>query len=142
MADSKHDIAAAMLCNALISHCGSRQQATEKAAKRIDKQPDATGRALWGKVHNLLKSGQAIPPHRGHFDSIPSRHAVHYIRINFADGGTVGQKVSKETANYSPFGSEENHCSICRMFREPHACTAVKGEISRTAICDFFERQK
>jgi hypothetical protein len=48
-------------------------------------------------------------------------------------------KVTKEHANYTPFGSEDTHCSICKMFREPNSCTKVLGGISRTAVCDFWD---
>jgi hypothetical protein len=143
MAVSDHDIAeaAAMLANALIANTGSRQQATARAVKGVAKQTDATGKVLWRKVTDLLRSPDPIPPHRGHFPEIPNPNDVRYERVQcFASGGAVNSsKVSKETANYSPYGSEERHCSICTMFREPHSCTEVQGDISRTAICDYFE---
>ena len=40
------------------------------------------------------------------------------------------EKSSKRTAKYQnePKGSEK--CSNCNMWREPNACTSVKGKIS------------
>jgi len=49
-------------------------------------------------------------------------------------------KASKEEANYRQ-GYAEKHCEICTMFRKPDQCTAVKGKISPTALCDYFKRK-
>ena len=51
-------------------------------------------------------------------------------------------KLSKKEARYDPFGTREAHCSICTMFRDPHNCTAVRGEISRTAVCAYFQSER
>src|SRR5262249_3300626 len=129
----EHDIEAAMLANAVIKNFyGFRQGAANHANRRIDKQPNAEGRAVWTKARDLLRSPNPIPPYRGHFDSIPNPRAVRYERVQcFARGGAVNTgKVSKETAEYSPYGSAEEHCSICRMFEEPHGCSEVAGHIS------------
>jgi hypothetical protein len=104
------------------------------------------------KTHHLLRSGRPIPPHRTHIPEIPNPHDVHYVRVEtYARGGAVGSKAddagdgdkaTKEQAAYTPYGSAEEHCSICSMFREPDSCTEVKGSISRTAVCDYFEDKK
>jgi hypothetical protein len=144
MWDSDHDNAAAMAANALIRSEGSRDSARIAAELRSE-HPKGDHRAFWGKVRDLLKSGKQIPPYFAHLDEIPNPNAVRYVRVQcFASGGAVSghSKASKEQANYSPFGDEERHCSICSMWREPNRCTEVQGDISRTAICDYFERKK
>src|SRR5262249_17762634 len=80
-----------MLANAMLSHySGFRQGPANHAAKRIEKQPDATGRALWRNVEALLRSPNPIPNYRAHFDAIPNPRAVHYERVQcFASGGAV-----------------------------------------------------
>jgi hypothetical protein len=149
VAESKHDIAAAMYANALIANTGSREKATERAMKAFFKQTEPEGQLIWMKTYHMLRSGEPIPPHRTHIPEIPTGREVHYQRIEcFARGGAVGSKAdddgdgdkaTKQQAAYSPYGSEEKHCSICSMFREPNSCTEVQGDISRTAICDYFE---
>jgi hypothetical protein len=162
MADDKPlDTAAAMFANALIANCcGSRAKATERAAKAFDKQTEAEGQLVWMKAYHMLRSGNPIPPHRTHIPEIPNPHDLRYVRVEcFASGGAVGghddddggnddRKASKEQANYSPYGDEEKHCSICRMWvaakgNDHHGrCTAVAGSIAPTAICDFYEDKK
>jgi hypothetical protein len=58
---------------------------------------------------------------------------VHYERPT--------QKATKAEAHYRP-GNSNRRCEICTMFVEPDQCTAVKGEISPGALCDYFERDK
>src|SRR5262249_27925368 len=131
MAESDHDIAAAMLANALVSGTGSRKLAYIEAAQRVDRQPDATGRALWRNVKALLRSPNPIPPYRGHFPQIPNPHAVHYKRIKaYATGGAVlshggdddddddDKKITKHQARYR-LGTEHRHCELCSMYRHP-----------------------
>jgi hypothetical protein len=154
MADSPDDIAAAMLANALIANTGSRKQATERAARGIQKQTEPEGKAVWRKVHDLLGSGKDIPAHyRGDFPEIPNPHAVHYVRVNFAPGGAVDddgdEKISKAQAHYR-IGTEQRHCELCSMYRHSKydnkgsdgECTLVQGPISPQGFCDYFERQK
>ncbi len=97
MAETDHDVAAAMLANALIANQGSRRLATIEAALRIDQQPNAEGRALWTRVRDFLRSPYPIPHHRGHFPSIPNPHALHYerVRLQFADGDAVTRRSAK-----------------------------------------------
>src|SRR5262249_51947973 len=142
--ESDNDKAAAMIANALIRSEGSRHNAATEAFLRGENHPKADHRVFWDKVHKLLKSGSPISPYFGSFDSIPNPNAVHYVRVNaFATGGAVSHsKATKEQSNYSPFGDEERHCSICSMWREPNRCTEVAGDISRTAVCDYFEPKK
>lgn len=59
----------------------------------------------------------------------------------FAHGGSVEQKATKAKAHYRG-GTQQKHCRICSMFRGPHGCTAVKGQISPHGVCDYFERKK
>lgn len=54
----------------------------------------------------------------------------------------AGKKVSKATAHYRMSTNPKRKCEICTMFRPPHDCTAVEGEISAQGVCDYFERKK
>lgn len=49
-------------------------------------------------------------------------------------------KSSKAVAHYRQ-GTEERHCGICTMFREPHSCTAVAGSIAPNGVCDYFKER-
>jgi len=51
----------------------------------------------------------------------------------------MAEKATKATANYRK-GSPSKHCGLCSMFRPPADCTAVKGDISPTDLCDYFRR--
>lgn len=53
----------------------------------------------------------------------------------------AGKKVSKATAHYRMSTNSNRKCEICTMFRPPHDCTAVEGEISPAGVCDYFERK-
>ncbi len=50
-------------------------------------------------------------------------------------------KVSKEDAQYIKSSALSDHCAICTMFRNPGSCTTVKGEISPSGWCKFFEEK-
>jgi hypothetical protein len=50
------------------------------------------------------------------------------------------KKVSKESVDYGP-GHATRKCGQCSMFREPHACTLVRGWIDEDAWCKEFERK-
>lgn len=47
-------------------------------------------------------------------------------------------KSSKAEADYRQ-GKGERRCANCSMFRPPHGCTAVSGEIDRDMLCDYFK---
>jgi hypothetical protein len=49
-------------------------------------------------------------------------------------------EATKAEENYR-HGSEKEHCSICKMWRPPHSCDAVVGEIEPADLCDFFKRK-
>ncbi len=49
---------------------------------------------------------------------------------------------SKQTAQYQSHPNGGQHCQICTMFRSPHSCTAVAGEISPQGYCRYFEKRK
>jgi hypothetical protein len=51
----------------------------------------------------------------------------------------MAEKATKAHANYRE-GSPTKHCGLCTMFRPPHGCTAVKGTIEPTDVCDYFKR--
>lgn len=38
-------------------------------------------------------------------------------------------------------GTTKRHCGNCTMFRAPHACTLVKGEIRRDGVCDRWYKR-
>jgi hypothetical protein len=48
-------------------------------------------------------------------------------------------KASKRAARYRD-GTADKQCALCTMFRPPHRCTAVAGDISPQKLCDFFKR--
>jgi len=50
-------------------------------------------------------------------------------------------KASKAEAHYRD-GSLTKRCGKCTMFRPPHGCTAVEGEIEASGLCDYFERKR
>jgi hypothetical protein len=102
MADSENDIGAAMLANALVSYySGVRWAAADDAAERVERQPDAKGRALWTKARDLLRSPNPIPPHKGFFPEFPSAHHVAYVRVRcFADGGAVSHESGDDDGDH------------------------------------------
>lgn len=54
----------------------------------------------------------------------------------------MAKKASKEDAHYQSFPRGIQCCARCTMFRPPHDCTAVEGDVSRDGWCKFFERRK
>ena len=52
----------------------------------------------------------------------------------------MAEKATKAEANYR-HGTEPKCCARCTMFRGPNKCTAVQGDISPTAVCDYFKRK-
>jgi hypothetical protein len=57
----------------------------------------------------------------------------------FAKGGAVG-KMTKAAAHYRDGFEDDKFCARCSMFREPASCTLVEGKISRTGLCNYFEK--
>jgi hypothetical protein len=53
----------------------------------------------------------------------------------------VSEKASKETANYRD-GTANKRCGLCTMFRPPHGCTAVAGDIDHAKVCAYFKRSR
>ncbi len=49
-------------------------------------------------------------------------------------------KSTKAEANYRP-GTPMKNCGICTMFRGT-SCTAVEGDISPYATCDYYKVRK
>ncbi len=49
--------------------------------------------------------------------------------------------IGKEEADYGR-GTWHRQCSLCTMWRPPHHCTLVRGNIEEWAVCDYFERKK
>lgn len=47
-------------------------------------------------------------------------------------------KASKATANYRA-GRDAKRCANCTMFRPPSSCISVTGEISPSALCNYFK---
>lgn len=45
---------------------------------------------------------------------------------------------SKAVAHYRA-GSRRERCGLCTMFVAPSSCTKVRGDISPSAVCDYFE---
>jgi hypothetical protein len=66
---------------------------------------------------------------RLHKDGKPQAHAR---------GGAA--KMTKEAAGYRNAIEDGQFCALCDMFAEPNGCSLVEGKISRTALCDHFEK--
>jgi hypothetical protein len=56
----------------------------------------------------------------------------------YARGGAA--KMTKEAAGYRDAIEDGKFCALCDMFVEPHGCTLVEGKISRTGLCDHYEK--
>jgi hypothetical protein len=59
-------------------------------------------------------------------------------QARYARGGAV--KIDKADADYHDSADSGTICAICRMYRREHKCSLVRGFISRTASCRFFEK--
>jgi hypothetical protein len=46
--------------------------------------------------------------------------------------------LTKAQVNYRT-GSTWQHCGNCTMFRSPHGCTLVKGNIVASGVCDKWD---
>lgn len=49
-------------------------------------------------------------------------------------------QVTKQDAKYVPNSESDEHCSQCTMFQKPNGCSLVKGMISSTGWCKYYER--
>jgi hypothetical protein len=56
----------------------------------------------------------------------------------YARGGAA--KMTKEAAGYRDAIEDGQFCALCSMFAEPHSCSLVEGKISRTALCNHYEK--
>jgi len=52
---------------------------------------------------------------------------------------SIVPKVDKKTARYQTHPRGIAFCARCSMFRSPHACTKVAGDISPRGWSKFFE---
>jgi hypothetical protein len=52
------------------------------------------------------------------------------------------EKVSKIEAEYRSYPKGNDWCARCTMFRNPDQCITVKGYISRTGWCKYFEAKR
>lgn len=50
-------------------------------------------------------------------------------------------KLSKARVGYGP-GVMSRKCALCSMFRAPHDCSLVAGDIAPTDVCDRFVRRR
>ncbi|HEX3864346.1 MAG TPA: hypothetical protein VHY35_21895 [Stellaceae bacterium] len=48
-------------------------------------------------------------------------------------------KATKEEALYQPGPKDGQSCAVCALFRPPHACEVVQGDIAPQAWCRFFD---
>jgi hypothetical protein len=58
----------------------------------------------------------------------------------YARGGKVGGRLSKQAAGYEPSGDENRICVLCSMWRDKYRCSLVVGHVDRTATCNHFEK--
>jgi hypothetical protein len=47
-------------------------------------------------------------------------------------------KASRQEAAYQPGPKDHFSCAMCSLFRPPHACEVVSGDISPNGWCKFF----
>ena len=47
-------------------------------------------------------------------------------------------KTSREDAAYQPTSNGRLSCEVCSLFRPPHGCAVVEGDISPRGWCKFF----
>lgn len=52
------------------------------------------------------------------------------------------EKATKQAAQYSSFGTQAEHCSICEYYVVPNNCAKVDGKISSNGWCRFFAHKK
>lgn len=65
----------------------------------------------------------------------------HKGSVESESGAEKGPKATKATAHYRG-GTAKKRCGVCRMFEPPNACSAVRGQISAHAVCDYFEAKE
>ena len=49
-------------------------------------------------------------------------------------------KLAKSKVNYGP-GVKSRNCGLCEMFRDPHDCTLVAGNVRAQDVCNRFMRR-
>jgi len=50
----------------------------------------------------------------------------------------VAEKKLKAKVHYRQEGKGDHRCKNCTMFRGPHGCTDVQGNINPEGVCDIF----
>jgi hypothetical protein len=61
-------------------------------------------------------------------------------RKRYAKGGEV--KLRKADAGYRNAIEDGQFCALCSNFAEPAGCSLVQGKISRTSLCDHYDRRQ
>jgi hypothetical protein len=106
--------------------------------KRIGNGDIGAGHRVLRKfISNLRQAGgyryQRVPQAR----IIPQPDGNHGRR--YAKGGAA--KMTKEAAGYRNAIEDGQFCALCDMWSEPHSCSLVHGPISRTSLCDHYQRE-
>jgi hypothetical protein len=63
-------------------------------------------------------------------------------RLVAASGAAWAQataKISQHDAHYQLVPKDGRSCALCTLFRPPHACAVVEGNISPQGWCKFFD---
>ena len=50
----------------------------------------------------------------------------------------MAEKKLKAKVHYRQEGKGDHRCKNCTMFRGPHGCTDVQGNINPEGVCDIF----
>jgi anaerobic selenocysteine-containing dehydrogenase len=50
----------------------------------------------------------------------------------------VPARLSQQAAHYQPMPKYGQSCAMCQLFRPPHACQVVAGDIAPQGWCKFF----
>jgi hypothetical protein len=91
-----------------------------------------------GAAHFKLPADQESEPEQ-HASGGKVRYSYERVPLKrYARGGKV--KMTKADAGYHDCADSGRICAVCDMFKEPNGCTLVRGDISRTASCDHFEK--
>jgi hypothetical protein len=53
----------------------------------------------------------------------------------------MAEKLLHAEAAYHEFGTPEQHCLVCTMYRQPEKCTLVE-DIRWYGWCKYFEREE
>jgi hypothetical protein len=91
---------------------------------------------MWRSLPDAKKNGRA-----------PSRRGV--LRVGVCGIAAVGAqdpasagaqtKAAKAAAEYQSAPKNGLSCGVCSLFRPPHACEVVAGDISPQGWCKFFD---